>query len=796
VANDATLKIGADTRDAERALGNLQRSLQALAVGFATKELVALADAGTNLQNKLRSVTGSIEGAEKALAAVGRIATTTGTNIDAVGDLYQKIALQSQNLGLSQSEVARITENFSKALITTGTTGAAASSAIYQFAQALGRGKVAYEDIRQLQESSSATVALIARQFNLSGQDFVEAVQKGKISSQQLALAVNSLGPEVDKTFGGMNKTIGQSMENIRTNFILVLVEFEKSTGIFAGTAKLLEIVAKNMDKLSIAAAVFLTVFAAKKIYDIARAMSTLNDVVAKNKLLLIASLLASAGVAIYDLIKGSEEYKQATDEVVKSEEKLRGVKDAQVDLAKQQLKDLEEYLTKAQNQAKLNGLWGEELEIRRAIIDAANALKIPEEQLTQSIRNRVTAIAQEGIARRGLAETQQYLIALGQEISLLAVRDTKEQEIQKGLLDYKRRVGEQVFEQQRKNVEALLREKQVREEIRNLEKDLIDSYTKRVFAIDKLFIDLKKLRASETADRDAIYEQERRIYDVLNNLIPDALGKQAQLTSEHLARVADLNKAYFALTANINELENAREYLAAVEQQFILNQQKLEYDRHNLRMAQEDEYFQKIQMNYEMMFKAQGLNNDRAREYARERVAFEKKSEMEKAQFAIEQGASVFDSLGKYNRQAFEAAKAFNIANAIMNTYTGATKALAMYPPPFNFIAAAAVVAGGMAQIAQIRAQQYSGRALGGPVMAGESYIVGERGPELFTPATSGGITPNNQLSDMAAPVNINFNIQANDARGFDQLLAERKPMIINMIRTAMNDRGNKANL
>jgi hypothetical protein len=41
-----------------------------------------------------------------------------------------------------------------------------------------------------------------------------------------------------------------------------------------------------------------------------------------------------------------------------------------------------------------------------------------------------------------------------------------------------------------------------------------------------------------------------------------------------------------------------------------------------------------------------------------------------------------------------------------------------------------------------------------------------------------------------------VNFNIQANDTRGFDQLLAERRPMIINMIRTAQQDRGSKSPL
>lgn len=35
-------------------------------------------------------------------------------------------------------------------------------------------------------------------------------------------------------------------------------------------------------------------------------------------------------------------------------------------------------------------------------------------------------------------------------------------------------------------------------------------------------------------------------------------------------------------------------------------------------------------------------------------------------------------------------------------------------------------------------------GKAEGGPVSGGQSYIVGEKGPELFTPSTSGTITPN----------------------------------------------------
>jgi SLT domain-containing protein len=116
----------------------------------------------------------------------------------------------------------------------------------------------------------------------------------------------------------------------------------------------------------------------------------------------------------------------------------------------------------------------------------------------------------------------------------------------------------------------------------------------------------------------------------------------------------------------------------------------------------------------------------------------------------------------------------------------------LATYPPPFNFIAAAGVVAMGLAQVAQIRSQQFSGRALGGPVMGNQSYVVGERGPEVFTPATSGSITPNNQLGGNA-PVTVNFNIMANDTTGFDQLLNSRKGLITQIIADAQLEKGSR---
>jgi len=50
--------------------------------------------------------------------------------------------------------------------------------------------------------------------------------------------------------------------------------------------------------------------------------------------------------------------------------------------------------------------------------------------------------------------------------------------------------------------------------------------------------------------------------------------------------------------------------------------------------------------------------------------------------------------------------------------------------------------------------------RAAGGPVTGGKSYLVGERGPELFTPGTSGNITANHKLEDRR-PTQINLIVE-----------------------------------
>ena len=61
------------------------------------------------------------------------------------------------------------------------------------------------------------------------------------------------------------------------------------------------------------------------------------------------------------------------------------------------------------------------------------------------------------------------------------------------------------------------------------------------------------------------------------------------------------------------------------------------------------------------------------------------------------------------------------------------------------------------------------SGRAMGGPVSAGSPYVVGEEGPELFVPHSSGSIVPNGAMGSSgggSGGVTVNYNIAAGVSR------------------------------
>ena len=146
------------------------------------------------------------------------------------------------------------------------------------------------------------------------------------------------------------------------------------------------------------------------------------------------------------------------------------------------------------------------------------------------------------------------------------------------------------------------------------------------------------------------------------------------------------------------------------------------------------------------------------------------------------------WNNLLKAIEKAFQLNKAFKMAEAIIDTAGGVAKALPNIP------LAIAIGAFGAIQIATIASQKYQGRKLGGRMNQGEPYMVGEAGAELFVPDRPSNVVPNDKLGGMSQPVTVNFNINTVDARGFNELLVNSRGTLVNIINSAMNEKGKMA--
>ena len=221
---------------------------------------------------------------------------------------------------------------------------------------------------------------------------------------------------------------------------------------------------------------------------------------------------------------------------------------------------------------------------------------------------------------------------------------------------------------------------------------------------------------------------------------------------------------------ANAKELTEARKKIEAQENTIREEKLKKEKEAKNKLIALEKDKFDRI-------LKANKAKNEQDKKL-REEATADIKSDLE-GTLTIMSGNS---------KKAFKMLQAHKIAEAVVNTYSAVMKAFSTYNPPHSYLAASTALAFGMAQVSQIRSQKFTARRQGGLVSKNKPYMVGEGGAETFIPNSSGYIAPTGMGGKN---VNVNFTINAVDTAGFQQLLANERGMIIGMINSAVNDKG-----
>jgi tape measure domain-containing protein len=282
---DLMLKTGAFERDSGKAARVVQRDMATIqssmsdaarrgadevAAGFrrvgaeaigltsalsAVKGLISKADEWTNLNNRLRLVTQGQAQFAAAQADVIRIAGVARQPLGATAELYQRIAMNQEALGMSGSSLARVVETISKTMVISGTSAAGADAALVQLGQAFASGTLRGEELNSVLEQAPALAEAIAKGLGVTRDKLREMGKAGQLTSQQVVGALQKQAGAVDEAFGRMGTTVGQSMTLLNNNLQVMIGRADEASGASQMLAAGIGVLGNNLQTVAIAGA-------------------------------------------------------------------------------------------------------------------------------------------------------------------------------------------------------------------------------------------------------------------------------------------------------------------------------------------------------------------------------------------------------------------------------------------------------------------------------------------------------------------------------------------------------------
>jgi hypothetical protein len=277
---------------------------------------------------------------------------------------------------------------------------------------------------------------------------------------------------------------------------------------------------------------------------------------------------------------------------------------------------------------------------------------------------------------------------------------------------------------------------------------------------------EMRQTEINEQAAKNAAEAEKKRNKELAEEDRAIAAARKEFLKSEDTAN-AILDAVQKKKDIRAKDVENLRSSM--LSQQEVLAE-SLQKEMDLLTQFAADDVANE-QLATELKIKAQEEYYSKVEELRKKSKNFEDKNATEKTKMVLDGLGEAFKGVQANNKKMFAVQKAYNIAQAIMSTYTGAAKALETYPPPLSFAMAAAQVAAGMAQVAQIRAQSFDGGGFTGRGSR-SGGMDGKGGfPAILHPnetvvdhtkGQSGGITVINNIDATGAGADVDMKIRA----------------------------------
>jgi tape measure domain-containing protein len=288
---------------ADRVGALVKRALAFTGVAIGIRELKSLADTYTNIQNRLRGVTNGTAQLGAVTQQLFEIANKTRGQYEASAELFTRVALATKELGRTQAETLQFTESLNKAVVLSGASSIEAEAGIIQLSQGLASGALRGDELRSVLEQLPAVADVIAKSLGVTRGELRNLGADGKITADIILDAFAKAREELDQRFAKTLPTVGQALTVFRNQVLRTFGDLDQRLGASASVAKIILVLANNIDVLARAAAAagitIATVFVAKGVNSAIAGVRTLTLAIAANPIGAIAVAVTAAVAAL-----------------------------------------------------------------------------------------------------------------------------------------------------------------------------------------------------------------------------------------------------------------------------------------------------------------------------------------------------------------------------------------------------------------------------------------------------------------------------------------------------------------
>lgn len=205
---------------------------------FATQQLVNMikvTDQMRVLEGRIKRVTKTAEGFDKAWQAINKSADEAGVSINDSAASFERFLMATQSMGATIDDVAKFNDLILKTGRISGASATELSNALTQLSQGFSGGIIRAEEWNSIMEQAPEILRVAAK--NIKGVDgdlgkLRKVMLDGKLTADKFFNAFMAGANDIETEFSKIPKSVEQNMQALSNQFTRLLTNIDKTLGL------------------------------------------------------------------------------------------------------------------------------------------------------------------------------------------------------------------------------------------------------------------------------------------------------------------------------------------------------------------------------------------------------------------------------------------------------------------------------------------------------------------------------------------------------------------------------------